>query len=239
MAGRSIYGFVGVGSNGDRILCNDRFIQNRNRHQRRYHKIMANLFLQLRSRRNGYFSKAGGGSADELNDADIHTAKQRPSHNAYVLFVTFTDGTTVQSGTTAFGTTDLTLNATISSVDLTRTLAAASSFQRGGESNYTGDDQPAVGWFTTTLSSATNLQLTRGNALSSTATVSWFVVQFPAATLNSFGYMKTITIDRTKVGVSGTSNLTLSNFPFLVNITDANLATTAHGGHVTKPTATI
>ncbi|MGD0101042.1 MAG: DUF2341 domain-containing protein, partial [Acidobacteriota bacterium] len=146
--------------------------------------------------------------------------------------VTFTDGTTVQSGTTAFGTTDTTLNATISSVDLTRTLAAASSFQRGGQSSYTGDDQPATGWFTTKLSSATNLQLTRGNALSSTANVSWYVVQFPAP--QAFGYMKTITIDRTKVGVSGTGATTLSNFPFLFNVTDANLATTAHSGHVTN-----
>ena len=150
----------------------------------------------------------------------------------HYYLVTFTDGTTVQNGTTAFGTTDTTLNATISSVDLTRTIAAPSSFQRGGQTSYAADDQPAPGWFTTTLSSATNLQLTRGNPLSSTANVSWFVVQFPAP--QAFGYMKNITIDRTKVGVSGTSATTLSNFPFLFNVTDANLATTAHSGHVTS-----
>jgi hypothetical protein len=49
-----------------------------------------------------------------------------------------------------------------------------------------------------------------------------------------FGYMKSITIDRTKVGVTGTAATTLSNFPLLINCTDANLATTAHGGHVTN-----
>ena len=49
-----------------------------------------------------------------------------------------------------------------------------------------------------------------------------------------FGYSQSITIDHTKVGVSGTSNTTLSNFPFLFNTTDTNLRTTAHGGHVTN-----
>ena len=49
-----------------------------------------------------------------------------------------------------------------------------------------------------------------------------------------FGYSQSITIDHTKVGVSGTSNKTLSNFPFLFNTTDTNLRTTANGGHVTN-----
>jgi hypothetical protein len=50
----------------------------------------------------------------------------------------------------------------------------------------------------------------------------------------SFGYMKPITIDRTKVGVTGTAPTTLSDFPLLINCADANLATTANGGHVTN-----
>jgi len=52
--------------------------------------------------------------------------------------------------------------------------------------------------------------------------------------LRWFGYMKPITIDRTKVGVTGTAATTLTDFPLLINCADANLATTANGGHVTS-----
>src|SRR5207247_5680344 len=45
-----------------------------------------------------------------------------------------------------------------------------------------------------------------------------------------FSYRKTITIDHAKVGTSGA---TLTDYPFLFNVTDANLATIANGGHVT------
>ena len=48
-----------------------------------------------------------------------------------------------------------------------------------------------------------------------------------------FGYSQSITIDRTKVGVSQTTNKTLSNFPFLFNTTDTNLRTTP-AGHVSN-----
>jgi cysteine-rich repeat protein len=46
-----------------------------------------------------------------------------------------------------------------------------------------------------------------------------------------FDYTKTITVDRTKVGASGAAT-TLSNYPVLVSVTDANLKSTANGGHV-------
>ncbi len=41
-----------------------------------------------------------------------------------------------------------------------------------------------------------------------------------------------ITIDRSKVGVTGTSNTTLSNFPLLFSVTDADLADTSNGGKI-------
>ncbi len=50
--------------------------------------------------------------------------------------------------------------------------------------------------------------------------------------VNPFSYRKQITVDRTKVGVTGTSATTLSNYPFLINVTDANLKTVANGGFV-------
>src|SRR6059036_1080488 len=52
----------------------------------------------------------------------------------------------------------------------------------------------------------------------------------------AFSYRKPITIDRTKVGVSGTSTPTLTDYPFLYDVTDANLKTIANGGHVTNGT---
>ena len=48
-----------------------------------------------------------------------------------------------------------------------------------------------------------------------------------------FGFRKSITIDRTKI--PGTCGATVSNFPVLFSVTDANLATTANGGNVTDP----
>lgn len=50
--------------------------------------------------------------------------------------------------------------------------------------------------------------------------------------LDSFHYRKLITIDRSKVGLTGTSNTTLSNYPVLISVTDNDLRTTGNGGHV-------
>ena len=51
----------------------------------------------------------------------------------------------------------------------------------------------------------------------------------------AFSYRKPITIDRTQVGVSGTSTPTLTNYPFLYDVTDTALRTIANGGHVLVP----
>jgi cysteine-rich repeat protein len=47
----------------------------------------------------------------------------------------------------------------------------------------------------------------------------------------AFGYRRIITIDRTRIGIA-TGATTLTNYPLLLDITDATLATTGHGGHV-------
>ena len=49
---------------------------------------------------------------------------------------------------------------------------------------------------------------------------------------DDFNYMKYILIDRTKVGVTGTSTTQLSDYPLLIKITDSDLATVANGGYV-------
>src|SRR5207244_8349156 len=52
----------------------------------------------------------------------------------------------------------------------------------------------------------------------------------PQAQAADFAFRKPITIDHTKVGSLGAS--TLTNYPFLYSVTDANLKTTTNGGHV-------
>src|SRR5438270_13965623 len=54
----------------------------------------------------------------------------------------------------------------------------------------------------------------------------------------AFSYRKPITIDRTQVGVSGTSTTTLTNYPFLYDVTETALRTFANCGHVTHETPT-
>lgn len=48
-----------------------------------------------------------------------------------------------------------------------------------------------------------------------------------------WSFRKKITIDRADVGAAGTSNTTITDFPFLINVTDTDLRTTANGGDVT------
>jgi hypothetical protein len=64
----------------------------------------------------------------------------------------------------------------------------------------------------------------------------WAIVAVPVRpALNKFNYRKKITIDRTKVGVTGTTTTTLSNYPMLISISDSDLATVGYGGHVENP----
>ena len=55
----------------------------------------------------------------------------------------------------------------------------------------------------------------------------------PVRDAAAYTYSKSITVDRTKVGNAGAPT-TLSNYPMLYSVIDANLATTANGGHVTS-----
>ena len=65
------------------------------------------------------------------------------------------------------------------------------------------------------------------SAQSASATISLSLAQ---CALNSYGYMRAIVIDHTKI-----PNTDQANFPFLFNTTDPLLASTANNGHVTNP----
>jgi hypothetical protein len=65
------------------------------------------------------------------------------------------------------------------------------------------------------------------------AGIKWAISAVPIVpATDKFGYRKLITIDRTKVGVTGTAATTLSNYPVLVSLTDTDLRTVGYSGHV-------
>jgi MYXO-CTERM domain-containing protein len=73
-----------------------------------------------------------------------------------------------------------------------------------------------------------------GNGCSSTCAVEtgYHCTGAPSTcTFAQFDYLKNVTVDRTKVG-SASAPTTISGFPVLVSVTDANLKTTANMGHV-------
>lgn len=91
--------------------------------------------------------------------------------------VEFTDATTVQHGSEAFGGAETQRDVTLpTAVDLSATFAVGGVQGRGGKSPYAATDNPGVGWVTAALTTTTNLQLTRGLSGSTTADVGWFVV---------------------------------------------------------------
>ncbi len=76
--------------------------------------------------------------------------------------------------------------------------------------------------------------LTNGDGCSSTCTIEsgYRCTGAPSTcSLATFGYYKTITVDRTKVGTASAPT-TLTNYPMLFSVTDTSLRTTGNGGRV-------
>ncbi|MBN1567004.1 MAG: DUF2341 domain-containing protein [Acidobacteria bacterium] len=97
------------------------------------------------------------------------------------------------------------------------TNGTASNNARGYSSTEAGAASVTMSW---TLSSGTK----------------WAISAVPVIPyIDSFDYRKQITIDRTKVGVTGTANATLSNYPMLISVTDSDLRTTGYGGKLENP----
>ena len=94
------------------------------------------------------------------------------------FLVEFSDTTEVQSGSATFSSSETTRNSTITAVDPTRSIAVGGYAQTGGRSAYTTDDNPGTGWFTTDLTSSTNLRVQRDANLAA-ADLGWFVVEWP------------------------------------------------------------
>ena len=95
--------------------------------------------------------------------------------------IEFEDATTVAKGQHTFGTTDTSVNKTISIADTSRAIATAGGGPCGcgGKSDYSADDKPGTGWFTLDITSTTNLTITRHSGTpSSTASLEYYVVEF-------------------------------------------------------------
>lgn len=104
--------------------------------------------------------------------------------------VEFTDGTSVQKRTLAYGLTDTQIDETITSVATARSVVAAGGFYlSGGRTAYTADDIVGSGGATTMeLTSSTNLQTIRALASSALAVTIAYVVEFAQADLDQEEY---------------------------------------------------
>ena len=100
--------------------------------------------------------------------------------------VEFTDTTSVQHASVAFASSQTLQDVTITAVDPTRSIAVGGTTLYGGRSSYTADDNPGVGWFTTTLTSSTNLRVQRDTAPAG-ADLGWFVIHWPGGAAPASG----------------------------------------------------
>ncbi|TLZ74573.1 MAG: hypothetical protein E6K14_03230, partial [Methanobacteriota archaeon] len=93
--------------------------------------------------------------------------------------VSFTDSTTVQSGTVNFAPADTQKDVAIPCIDTTKAIATAGGmYYRGGRTPYGSDDNPGVATVTLEFTSSTNLRLTRGVTGGNNADIGYFAVEF-------------------------------------------------------------
>ena len=116
---------------------------------------------------------------------------------------------------------DTVVKATLDFNDVVRTSNTVVTITLGAEPTY---DITANETITVTVPATA---VVGANAIVATPT-------FTITRLRPFDYTKRITIDRTKVGVSGTTASTLTNYPMLYAVTDVDLKSTGNGGHVTS-----
>ena len=98
--------------------------------------------------------------------------------------VEFTDATDVQHASVAFSSSVTSQDVSITAVNPARSIAVGGTTLYGGRSSYAGDDNPGVGWFTTKLTTPTNLRVQR-NTAPALADLGWFVIQWPGVTAPS------------------------------------------------------
>jgi hypothetical protein len=85
------------------------------------------------------------------------------------------DGTTVQSGSVNVSSTSTSANASLSSVDSSKTMIVSSYQIETGDSAVTTQDS---GTFSSSFLDSTTIQFSRGNAETNASIISWFAVQF-------------------------------------------------------------
>ncbi len=117
--------------------------------------------------------------------------------------IEFEDATTVAKGQHTFGTSDTSVNKTISITDTSRAIATAGGGPCGcgGKSDYSTDDKPGTGWFTLDITSTTNLTIARDSGTpSSTASIEYYVVEF---SINPTVQLRLVQTGSATLGVEG------------------------------------
>ncbi|GLZ30123.1 hypothetical protein Lesp02_23130 [Lentzea sp. NBRC 105346] len=123
------------------------------------------------------------------------------------------DGSRVQSGSASFANGAPTATPTLTAVDTSRATAFASvrmaSGLAAGRSDYVGDDNLGVASATVTVTSATQLTLTRAN-LSGAADIAWFVVEWGGPTWWNANYAQRHVITVTTTTAASPADYTQS-----------------------------
>ena len=116
---------------------------------------------------------------------------------------------------------DAVVKANLDYNDVVRTSATVVTITLGAEATYdiTATETVTATIPATALAGASPIVATPSLAITS---------------LTPFDFRKPITIDRTKVGVTGTGASTLANYPLLFSVTDVDLKSTGNGGDVTS-----
>ena len=127
----------------------------------------------------------GDVNADDLPRTELTNATTvtytRVGSTTNMNFVTyvieFTDGSTVTRGVQNFGSGVTTQPVTVVAGSSSGVIAPG-NFGRQGSTDFATNDNPGHNWFTYTITSSTNLQITRATGTGSTANAPWQIVTF-------------------------------------------------------------
>jgi len=122
-----------------------------------------------------------GLTAELTTDTNLHIERASNSGNAQDIawfVIELPSNVKVQFGTETLGTTQTVANIAINPIKQDNTISFLSHNFKGGRGGESVDQDPSTIWYTSELTTSTNLRLTRGASSSSISDVSWFVIEF-------------------------------------------------------------
>ena len=160
-----------------------------------------------------------------LNDSQIEILRTNTGNTGPIIYweaVELPEGTEVQYGIANFSNLQTAQTATLTSVNLSRSVAFASGSewgQSGSQTSYAGDDVPGIALFTLNFTNSTFLNITRtpSSSQSATANVTWFVIQFTAVTEAAAGVTTTQLVGQPLLVTNNNPSLPLIRVRLLTN----------------------